>query len=66
VRQSTGLTNVSLGNAKTLLKDLNCKVCKATKSRSTKVGEGNVIKTTPGSGSYANGKSIAIVESIGR
>ena len=36
-----------------------------SKSSSSKVAKGDVIKTTPGNGSYAVGKSIAIVESSG-
>jgi hypothetical protein len=61
----TSLANVPLSTAKKLLKTLNCKVGKVTKTSSSKVAKGNVIKTTPGSGSYALGKSIAIVESSG-
>ena len=36
-----------------------------SKSSSSKVAKGNVIKTTPGRGSFTAGKSIAIVESSG-
>ena len=61
----TGLANLPLGTAKKLLPALNCKVGKVSKSSSSKVAKGDVIKTTPGNGSYAVGKSIAIVESSG-
>jgi hypothetical protein len=61
----TSLANVPLGTAKKLLPALGCKVGKVTKSSSSKVAKGSVIKTTPGRGSYAAGKSIAIVESSG-
>ena len=61
----TSLANVPLGTAKTLLPALGCKVGKVSKSASSKVAKGSVIKTTPGAGSYAAGKSIAIVESSG-
>jgi beta-lactam-binding protein with PASTA domain len=61
----TGLANLPLGTAKKLLTVLNCKVGKVSKSSSRKVAKGKVIKTTPGKGSFAPGKSIAIVESSG-
>lgn len=61
----TGLANAPLGTAKKLLPALGCKVGKVTKSASSKVAKGSVIKTTPGRGSYAAGKSIAIVASSG-
>jgi hypothetical protein len=59
------LANLSLATAKKLLTALNCKVGKVTKSSSSKVAKGNVIKTTPRSGSFAGGTAIAIVESSG-
>jgi hypothetical protein len=61
----TSLANVPLGTAKRLLPALGCKVGKVTKSPSSKVANGSVIKPTPGRGSYAAGKSIGIVESSG-
>jgi hypothetical protein len=61
----TSLANVPLGTAKKLLPALGCKVGKVTKSPSSKVAKGSVIKTTPGRGSYAAGKSIGLVESSG-
>jgi Domain of unknown function DUF11/PASTA domain len=61
----TSLANVPLGTAKKLLAALSCKVGKVTKSYSSKVAKGDVIKTTPGSGSYTAPKSIGIVESSG-
>jgi Domain of unknown function DUF11/PASTA domain len=61
----TNLAGVPLGTAKKLLTDLSCKVGKVTKSYSTKVVKGDVVKTTPGSGSYSAKKSVAIVESKG-
>jgi hypothetical protein len=61
----TSLANVPLGTAKKLLKALDCKVGKVSKSSSSTVAKGNVIKTKPGTGSYPAGKSIAIVESSG-
>ena len=60
-----GLGNVPLGTAKKLLAALNCKVGKVTKTFSSNVAKGNVIKTTPGSGAFAAGQKIAIVESSG-
>jgi hypothetical protein len=59
------LANVPLGTAKKLLADLNCKVGKVTKSSSSKVVKGDVIKTNPGSGSFTAGKLVGIVESSG-
>jgi beta-lactam-binding protein with PASTA domain len=59
------LANVPLGTAKKLLPALGCKVGKVSKTSSGKVAKGSVIKTTPGSGSYAAGKSIGIVVSSG-
>ena len=61
----TGLANVPLSTAKKLLGDLNCKVGKVTKTSSSKVAKGNVIKTTPGSGSLPAGTKVAIVQSSG-
>jgi hypothetical protein len=59
------LANLSQATAKKLLSDLGCQVGKVTKSYSTKVPKGDVVKTTPGSGSYTAKKSISIVESKG-
>jgi Domain of unknown function DUF11/PASTA domain len=59
------LADVPLGTAKTLLGDLSCKVGKVTKSYSKRVVKGDVIKTSPGKGSYTAKKSIAITESKG-
>jgi hypothetical protein len=61
----TSLANLPLGTAKKLLSLLNCKAGKVSKSSSSKVAKGNVIKTNPSKGSFAPGKSIAIVESSG-
>jgi hypothetical protein len=61
----TSLANVPLGTAKKLLALLNCKVGKVTKSYSTNVAKGDVIKTTPGSGSYTAPKTVGIDESNG-
>jgi hypothetical protein len=61
----TSLANVPLVTAKKLLAALNCKAGKVTKGFSGKVAKGDVIKTKPGSGSYAAGTSIAIVQSSG-
>jgi beta-lactam-binding protein with PASTA domain len=36
-----------------------------TKRHSSKVAKGDVIKTTPGQGSFASGMAIAIIESSG-
>jgi beta-lactam-binding protein with PASTA domain len=62
----TPLAKLPLGTAKTLLKTLGCKAGKVTKSYSNSVAKGDVIKTTPGKGTYAAAKSIAISESKGR
>jgi beta-lactam-binding protein with PASTA domain len=59
----TPLAKLPLGTAKTLLKTLGCKAGKVTKSYSNSVAKGDVIKTTPGKGTYAAAKSIAISES---
>jgi hypothetical protein len=61
----TGLANVPLATAKKLLTALSCAIGKVIKSYSSKVVKGDVIKTTPGSGSYTAPKSIGIVESRG-
>jgi Domain of unknown function DUF11/PASTA domain len=61
----TSLGNVPLSTAKKLLGALNCKVGKVSKAFSSKVAKGNVVKTTPGKGSFAAGTKIAIVESSG-
>jgi hypothetical protein len=61
----TGLGNVPRSTAKKLLTALNCKVGKVTKTSSSKVAKGNVVKTTPGAGSFAAGKKITIVQSTG-
>ncbi len=61
----TSLAKLPLSTAKTLLKALACKAGKVTRASSGNVAKGDVIKTTPGNGSYAAGKSIAIVESSG-
>ena len=61
----TSLANVPLGTAKKLLAALDCKVGKVTKSYSSKVVKGDVIKTTPGSGSFTAPKSVGIDESNG-
>jgi serine/threonine-protein kinase len=61
----TSLAKLPLGTAKKLLTTLNCKVGKVTKASSSAVAKGNVIKTSPGNGSYATGTSITIVESSG-
>ncbi|HEY2216233.1 MAG TPA: PASTA domain-containing protein, partial [Solirubrobacteraceae bacterium] len=62
----TTLAKLPLGTAKTLLKTLGCKTGKVTKAYSNSVAKGDVIKTTPGKGTYAAAKSIAISESKGR
>jgi hypothetical protein len=61
----TGLAKVPLATAKKVLTALSCKVGKVTKAYSSTVAKGDVIKTTPGSGSYTSGKSIGISESNG-
>jgi uncharacterized repeat protein (TIGR01451 family) len=61
----TGVTKLPLGTARKLLTALDCKVGKVTKSPSSTVAKGDVIKTRPGKGSFAAGKVIAIVESSG-
>jgi hypothetical protein len=61
----TGLDNVPLATAKKLLTALSCTVGKVSKSYSSKVVKGDVIKTTPGSGSYTAPESVEIVESRG-
>jgi hypothetical protein len=61
----TSLANVPLGTAKKLLAALGCKVGKVTKSSSSKVPKGDVIKTNPGSGSFTAPKSVGIDESSG-
>jgi hypothetical protein len=61
----TGLSNVPLATAKKLLTALSCTVGKVSKSYSSKVVKGDVIKTTPGSGSYTAPESVEIVESRG-
>jgi hypothetical protein len=61
----TSLAKLPLNTAKKLLTTLDCKVGKVTKTSSSAVAKGDVIKTSPGNGSYADGKSIAIVESSG-
>jgi hypothetical protein len=61
----TNLAKLPLGTAKTLLSTLGCKAGKVTKSYSKSVAKGDVIKTTPGKGTYAAARSIAISESKG-
>lgn len=61
----TRVVNVPLATARKLLTTHGCKVGKVTKTSSGKVAKGDVIKTTPGKGSYPGGMPIAIVESSG-
>jgi uncharacterized repeat protein (TIGR01451 family) len=60
------LGGVSLATMKKLLPLLGCKVGKVKKAKSKSVAKGDVISTSPGAGSYAAGKSIAITESSGK
>jgi hypothetical protein len=60
------LGGVSESVAKKLLPLLGCKVGKVKKATSKKVPKGDVISTSPGAGSYAVGKSIAMTESSGK
>jgi beta-lactam-binding protein with PASTA domain len=55
----------ALATAKRLLTAHSCEVGKVSKSYSSKVVKGDVIKTTPGSGSYTAAKAVGIVESRG-
>ncbi len=58
------LKNVSSKVAGTVLKDLGCKV-KTTKAHSKSVHKGNVIKTTPGSGTHPFGTTVKVQVSSG-
>jgi uncharacterized repeat protein (TIGR01451 family) len=60
------LGGASLALTKKLLPLLGCKVGKVKKATSKSVAKGDVISTSPGAGSYAVGKSIAITESAGK
>jgi hypothetical protein len=52
------------GIAKTVLKELGCKV-KLTRRHSSTVHKGLVIKTKPGAGTYANLKTVTLIVSSG-
>jgi uncharacterized repeat protein (TIGR01451 family) len=58
------LKGVASGTAKTVLKDLGCRV-KAVSSHSKSVHKGSVIKTKPGRGTYAYQRVITLVVSSG-
>jgi hypothetical protein len=60
------LKGLSLRTAKRLLLDLSCAVGKVSKKSSKSVRKGDVISTSPGSGSRRAGTKVAIVESSGK
>jgi uncharacterized repeat protein (TIGR01451 family) len=60
------LGGAPLALTKKLLPLLGCKVGKVKKATSKSVAKGDVISTSPGAGSYAAGKSVAITESSGK
>jgi hypothetical protein len=59
------LAGTPLGVAKRVLVLLNCKAGAVTRASSKTVAKGDVIKTTPRAGVYANDKVIALVVSSG-
>jgi hypothetical protein len=61
-----GLKGVRLRTAKSVLLALSCAVGKVSKKASKSVAKGDVISTSPGSGSRPAGSKIAIVESSGK
>lgn len=60
------LARIQLRLAKRLLGSLGCRVGKVTRVHSARVPKGTVVKTVPGSGTYAAGKPVAIQVSSGR
>jgi hypothetical protein len=64
--QIVALKGLSLRTAKALLRDLSCAIGKVSKKSSTSVRKGDVISTSPGSGSRRAGTKVAIVESSGK
>jgi uncharacterized repeat protein (TIGR01451 family) len=60
------LGGASLALVKQVLPLLDCKLGKVKKATSKSVAKGDVISTSPGTGSYAAGKSIAVTESSGK
>jgi plastocyanin domain-containing protein len=59
------LRGVASRTAKTVLRDLGCKV-KTKTSHSNSVLKGSVIKTAPGAGTYAYQRQITLIISSGR
>jgi hypothetical protein len=60
------LKGVPLRTAKTVLAALHCAVGKVSKKSSKRVAKGDVISTSPGTGSRAAGTKVALVESSGK
>jgi hypothetical protein len=60
------LKGLALRTAKALLRDLSCAIGKVSKKSSKTVPKGDVISTSPGSGSRPAGTKVAIVESSGK
>jgi hypothetical protein len=60
------LKRLALRTAKALLRDLSCAIGKVSKKSSKTVPKGDVISTSPGSGSRPAGTKVAIVESSGK
>jgi hypothetical protein len=60
------LKGVPLGTAKSVLRGLNCTVGKVSKKASKSVRKGDVLSTSPGSGSRRAGTKVAIVVSSGK
>lgn len=60
------LRTVALAAAKQALRALHCKLGHVRKQSSGSVRKGAVLSTSPGPGSYAAGRSVAIVVSTGR
>jgi hypothetical protein len=61
-----GLKGVPLGTAKAVLRALNCAVGKVSKKASKSVRKGDVLSTSPGSGSRPAATKVAIVVSSGK
>jgi hypothetical protein len=60
------LKDVPLGTAKRVLRALSCAVGKVSKKASKTVPKGDVISTSPRSGSLPAGAKVAVVESSGK
>ncbi len=60
------LKGVPLGTAKTVLRALHCTIGKVSKKASKSVRKGDVLSTSPGSGSRRAGTKVAIVVSSGK